>query len=92
MGLPPEVVEPLFGIFKYMCTMLVTVRILIGTFMLVEVHCLHASQLRGKFWLSFDPADSDSRTNDLGEGAVTDGVSVQAGARKCSVYIDESWR
>lgn len=75
-----------------MCTILVTVTILIGTFMLVEVYCLHASQLRGKFWLSFDPADSNSRTDDLGEGAVTDGVSVEAGARKCSVYIDESWR
>lgn len=55
-------------------------------------YCLHASQLRGKFWLSFDPADSNSWTDDLGEGAVTDGVSVEAGARKCSVYIDESWR
>lgn len=55
-------------------------------------YCLHASQLRGKFWLSFDPADSNSRTDDLGEGAVTDGVSVEAGARKCSIYIDQSWR
>lgn len=32
VGLPPEVVEPLFDIFKYMCTILVTVKILIGTF------------------------------------------------------------
>lgn len=84
-GLPPEVVEPLFDIFQYMCTILV---IHAGG----GFYCLHASQLRGKFWLSFDPADSNSRTDDLGEGAVTDGVSVEAGARKCSIYIDESWR
>lgn len=86
VGLPPEVVEPLFDIlFKYMCTILV-----ISCWW--RFCCLHASQLRGKFWLSFDPANSNSRTDDLGEGAVTDGVSVEAGARKCSVYIDESWR
>lgn len=85
VGLPPEVVEPLFDIFKYMCTILV-----ISCWW--RFYCLHASQLRGKFWLSFDPADSNSRTDDLGEGAVTDGVSVEAGARKCSIYIDESWR